>query len=75
LFEFVENWSTGFRTSTVTMATLQEEREVFWQQAKPVILNVPEFAQTASEDDATKVILNNEIEKLQNDPNSIYSCK
>jgi hypothetical protein len=25
--------------------------------------------------DATQVILNNEIEKLQNHPNSIYSCK
>ena len=25
--------------------------------------------------DATKVELNDEIEKLQNDPNSIYSCK
>ena len=83
-----------------------EEREVFWQRAKPVILNVPGFSQTASDDDviremdrldrrilkaigfidahlgingiasdATKVILNDEISKLQGDPNSIYSCK
>jgi hypothetical protein len=83
----------------------EEEREVFFSKAGPIVLSDPRFAQTASDDevtnamndldvriqkaigfidahlgingiasDNTKILLNDEISKLQKDPNSIYSC-
>jgi hypothetical protein len=82
-----------------------EEREVFFEKAKAVVLSEKEFGKEATEDevikavdaldrrilkakgfldahlgingiasDNTKIVLNDEITKLQDDPNSIYSC-
>jgi len=83
----------------------QEEREVFFEKAKAVVLSSPAFGKDATDDevikgadeldrrilkakgfldahlgingiasDNTKIVLNDEIAKLQDDPNSIYSC-
>ncbi len=83
-----------------------QDREVFFSNAKPIVLSFPGFATTASDDvviraidaldrrilkaigfldahlgingiasDNTKVVLNNEITRLQGDANSIYSCQ
>jgi hypothetical protein len=83
-----------------------DEREVFFSNAKPIVLSSPGFAKTASDDDviravdaldrrilkaigfldahlgingissdSTKVLLNDEITRLQGDANSIYSCR
>jgi hypothetical protein len=84
----------------------EEEREVFFEKAKAVVLSVRDFGKDATDDDViraadgldrrilkargfidahlgingiasdgTKVLLNDEITRLQGDPDSIYSCK
>jgi hypothetical protein len=84
----------------------EEEREVFFQKAKDVVLSERDFGKEATDDDViqaadeldrrilkaigfidahlgingtasdnTKVLLNDEITRLQSNPDSIYSCQ